>query len=140
MKWDPESRQQVESGQIPLKHSKVLELLDIRRRSLPQVNVLQRFHSTRPMAETYQSPVLPFLMSVGIRSAAVDAAYDAFSDLVGCSALRVIGLRHRQERIDRQPLARVLATTFQNSSICDWKRREDQQSKPAPAQEEEAKS
>ncbi|OLP81748.1 hypothetical protein AK812_SmicGene37684 [Symbiodinium microadriaticum] len=133
MKWDPASQTQVESGETPMKHSKLLDHVDRLRRAFPQEHVLTRFHSTRPMSDTYQSPVLPFLMSLGFRSAAADTAYDAWSDLIGCSALRMIGLRHRKERLDRQPLAKVLTTTFQNSSICDWRKREEITRKPQAA-------
>ena len=100
MRWDPEKQQQVESTtESPLRHSKVLELIDCLRRTIPQDCVLQRFHSTRPMAESYESPVLPFLMTIGVRSTQAGQAYDALCDLIGCSALR---MRHRRERQDRR--------------------------------------
>eukprot|EP00439_Symbiodinium_sp_Y106_P068673 s3531_g11.t1 len=107
MRWDPEKQQQVESTtESPLRHSKVLELIDCLRRTIPQDCVLQRFHSTRPMAESYESPVLPFLMTIGVRSTQAGQAYDALCDLIGCSALR---MRHRRERQDRRPMGKPLA-------------------------------
>ena len=67
-----------------------------------------RFHATRPLTEKLEGPVLPFLMSVGMRSEHADQAYHAMSTLVQSAALKVVGIRWRQERLDRQPLVKVL--------------------------------
>ena len=103
MKWDPEKQKQVESAGHSVKDSKALDLIGRLRTTLPLETVLQRFHWTRPMAESYKSPVLPFLMTIGIRSAPAEQAHEALCDLIGCSALRMIGLR----RMFLQPPSRT---------------------------------
>ena len=114
MKWDPEKQKQVESAGNSVKDSKALDLIDRLRTTLPLETVLQPFHWTRPMAESYKSPVLPFLMTIGIRSAP-----DGASTRGLLRPDRVLGSE------DDRAASNVLATTFQNSRLCDWKKRED---------------
>ena len=55
-----------------------------------------------------------------VLSEEADLAYHAMSTLVDSAALKVVGVRWRQERLDRQPLVKVLEQTYKESSLCDW--------------------
>ena len=118
MRWDPEKQQQVESTtESPLRHSKVLELIDCLRRTIPQDC----------------APEIPLDSPHGgiLREPGVTLLDDDRSPLnpggagVRCS-LRPDRLFSAEDASPpRATRSKVLATTFQNSSLCDWKKRED---------------
>ena len=71
-------------------------------------NVLQRFHSTRRMSSAYEGETVTFLLSVGLRDPQAAQAWGLL--LRSCG--KVIGLRMRPTRMDRQPIAKVVAERF----------------------------
>ena len=75
-------------------------------------NVLQRFHSTRRMASAYEGETVTFLLSVGLRDPKSAQAWGLLTNLCGNSSGKVIGLRMRATRMDRQPLAKVVSERF----------------------------
>ena len=72
-------------------HSKVLIALGTLKKIMPMEGVLTRFHSRRPLSSNHSSPVLPFLLSVGLRAHEANLAYDVMRSLIGCSALKAVG-------------------------------------------------
>ena len=74
--------------------------------------VLQRFHSTRRMSSTYEGETVTFLLSVGLRDPKAAQAWGLLNNLSGNSSGKVIGLRMHPTRMDRQPVAKVVAERF----------------------------
>ena len=107
--WSAEEQKSVRSQREGLTHEQIMNILATLRRTIPENAVLTGFHATRPLTEKLEGPVLPFLMSVGMRSEHADQAYHAMSTPVdSAAALKVVGIRWRQERLDRQPLVKAL--------------------------------
>ena len=71
-----------------------------------------RFHSTRRMSSTYEGETVTFLLSVGLRDPKAAQAWGLLNNLSGNSSGKVIGLRMRPTRMDRQPVAKVVAERF----------------------------
>ena len=87
-------------------------------------NNLTRFASTRNMEEQYESEVLPFQISIGMRSASSDLCHSALMRLTGSAALKVLGLRVRPGRAARQPCAKALEQAYLSTPFCDWQQRD----------------
>ena len=87
-----------------------------------------RFHQEHGGA-VYESDVLPFQISIGMRSASSDLCHSALMRLTGSEALKVMGLRVRPGRAARQPCAKALEQAYLSTPFCDW-----QQRRPARAQ------
>eukprot|EP00439_Symbiodinium_sp_Y106_P050243 s2634_g6.t1 len=96
----------------PLKQSQIIASLQELQTVITAPNVLQRFHSTRRMASAYEGETVTFLLSVGLRDPKSAQAWGLLTNLCGNSSGKVIGLRMRATRMDRQPLAKVVSERF----------------------------
>ena len=67
--------------------------------------LLMKFHATRPMAQTYKSEVLPFVLMLSNRGAHTDELHSLFHTLCNNACLSLVGIRMRPDRMKRQPLA-----------------------------------
>ena len=146
--WNPAKQCQEKSAQPPLQHSEVKQHLDILMANLAVDGALTKFKSMRPMSRTdrYASAVLPFVVNLSLRSEAATLCYRALMMLVGNSALKAIGMRHRPERGHRQPQAQVVEKAYLAVPYTEWQERapiarrrggtdpaqEDTQKKPRP--------
>ena len=118
--WSPTEKTSVRSKKDARTHGQILKILGVLQRTISEEHVLTRFHATRPLTERLEGPVLPFLLSVGVRSDRANEAHDALMSLVDSAALKLVGIRWRPERLERQPIVKVLEQSFKESSICDW--------------------
>ena len=120
-KWNPEIRaQEVCKDQAPLSHTEVVKQLDFLEQHIAEGNNLAKFGCTRPMAEAYQSEVVPFHITIGMRGQTADACHQALVMLTGSSALKLLGLRIRPGRPVRQPCAKYVEEAFLATPYCDW--------------------
>ena len=104
--WDAARKEVITLPEaVPYPAQQLLE--DLRKLTIliDRPGVIHRFHATRPMAETYQSEVLVFLLTLSQKRESAAATMQLMDRLAGCSAGRVIGLRLRTDRPTRQPLA-----------------------------------
>ena len=133
LKWNSEKGllEKVEDAE-PLLQSQVLTSLVHLQDTITAPHVLQRFHSTRRMAEKYQGETVTFLLSVGLRDPRASQSWGMLSTLCGCSASKVLGLRIRESRMDRQPLLKVLAERFPPTSTSSQPRTSQRRSPVAP--------
>ena len=79
--------------------------------SITAPGALLRFHSTRRLVESHQSPVT-FLVSIGLRDRKSLLCYRALSLLCFNASSQLLKLRIRPAKMERQPLAKVLAEHF----------------------------
>eukprot|EP00439_Symbiodinium_sp_Y106_P070121 s140_g12.t1 len=64
------------------------------------------------MSSTYEGETVTFLLSVGLRDPKAAQAWGLLNNLSGNSSGKVIGLRMHPTRMDRQPVAKVVAERF----------------------------
>ena len=79
---------------------------------LSNSSLVHKFRATRPLAETYDSNILTFLMTVATRQEA-DQLFATMLLLTDCNATRLMCTRIAKERQRRQPLAQVLSQEAQ---------------------------
>eukprot|EP00439_Symbiodinium_sp_Y106_P057811 s445_g8.t1 len=113
MRWNPTSQamEKVVDTEPMLQSQVVATLVQIQATTVAP-NVLQRFHSTRRMAATYEGETVTFLMSVGLRDPMSAQAWGMLTNLYGSGSGKVIGLKMRPAKMDRQPIAKVLAERY----------------------------
>ena len=100
--WSPAEKKSVRSNKDTLTHGQITNILGVLRKMIPEEHVLTRFHATRPLTER----VLPFLLSVGVRSDPANEAHDALMKLVDCAALKVVGSGGGQNACKGSPSSR----------------------------------
>ena len=112
LKWNTEKVVLEESPALkPLDHADLMKNLKILQQSITAPGALLRFHSTRKLVESHQSP-LTFLVSIGMRDPQSLLCWRALSELCFNSSGRLLRMRIRPARMERQPLVRVLAEQF----------------------------
>ena len=72
LEWNPATKQ---SEVAKIKNFALMEILTKLQVLLPMDMVLTRLHPTRPLAQSYQAEVLPFFMSLEMRSEEATKAY-----------------------------------------------------------------
>ncbi|CAE7805440.1 unnamed protein product [Symbiodinium sp. CCMP2592] len=113
--WDPSFKKQVATDRV-MKHSEAMKLLDLLILNLPKEQVLTRFKSVRPLADSHDTEVVPFLISVGLCGESCQKCFDALLALSGCAITKLQGLRSRQERIQKTPLSKTVEEAYQATS------------------------
>ena len=98
----------------PLPHARIMQLLEGVAESL-RPEVVQRFHATRPQAESYQGPVVVFMMEVAHRGEYAQVLYRNMADLAHSMVWNLMASRMRLETIGRSPLPIALRSCLQIS-------------------------
>jgi hypothetical protein len=108
-KWDT-AQQEVTAdlSRSPVQQAAMEQTLQRLTTLLATPEVLHRFHATRPMAKNYESPSLPFCITLSGRGQLAQEAHDLLTLLSGNAALRLVGARLRPEYNKRAPLAQAL--------------------------------
>ena len=88
----------------PLPHSDAMRALDTVMSGADGM-IIQRFHSTRPLAQDPQGAMMAFLMEVSNRGGEAQEVYSAISTLCHSALFYVIGARIRVDTAKRTPLA-----------------------------------
>ncbi|CAE7892539.1 unnamed protein product [Symbiodinium necroappetens] len=96
----------------PMLQSQVVSTIIQLQATIVGPNVLQKFHSTRRMAAAYQGETVTFLLSIGLRDVMASQAWGMLTTLCGNASSKIIGLRMRPIKMDRQPIAKVVAERF----------------------------
>ena len=73
---------------------------------------LLRFHSTRPLAESYQGETVTFLLTLGFRDPYMARMYNLLGLMHGVGSKKVAAFRMRPAKAERQPLVKVLEERF----------------------------
>ncbi|CAE7331261.1 unnamed protein product [Symbiodinium sp. CCMP2456] len=115
MVYNPETEaQEVDAKRPPLPHADIKAAIHRIFELITVENMLHKFHATRPMAEKYQSEVLPMILMVSNRGPLADELRSCLVKLCDNACMRLIGARMRQDRLKRQPLAVKLSEVAAN--------------------------
>ena len=113
LKWDAESKKLIRDAQRdPVKHAVFMGWLKELQLGMASSQSLLRFHSTRPLAESYQGETVTFLLALGYRDPFMDRAHYLLTLMSGLGATKVAAFRIRPARMERQVLARILEERF----------------------------
>ncbi|CAE7374307.1 unnamed protein product [Symbiodinium sp. CCMP2592] len=96
----------------PMLQSQVVSSLIQLQATMVAPNALLRFHSTRRMAAEYAGETVTFLLTVGQRDTMAAQAWGMLTNLCGNGSGKVIGLKMKPAKMDRQPLAKIVAERF----------------------------
>ncbi|CAE7242293.1 unnamed protein product [Symbiodinium sp. CCMP2592] len=108
-KWDSEKKVSiVDTSKTPVAHSKILDAVAHSLKLLGDSSLIHRFRATRPLAETYESNILTFLMLVSNRGQEAENLFSTMALLTDCNATQLMRTRFAKERLRRQPLAQIL--------------------------------
>ena len=72
--------------------------------------VINRFHATGPLAETYSNPTLTMMLQIGLRTEEANMVWRNLNILSQCSVWVAAGTYLRHERMQRSALANRLAS------------------------------
>ena len=120
-------------NQDPVAHSVVMGWMTEILQGMAATRSVLRFHSTRPLAESYQGETVTFLLTLGFRDPFMNRMRTLLGLMCGLGATKVAAFRMRPAKAERQPLVRVLEERFQSTSrnwICE--------AHPAPSSETRA--
>ena len=113
-KWDPDRKEAIiDTSRTPITHAQVLDSVARLLKLLSNSSLVHKFRATRPLAETYESNILTFLMTVATRGQEADQLFATLLLLTDCNATRLMCTRIAKERQRRQPLAQVLSQEAQ---------------------------
>ena len=113
-KWDPERKEAIiDTSRTPITRAQVLDSVARLVKLLSNSSLVHKFRATRPLAETYDSNILTFLMTVATRGQEADQLFATMLLLTDCNATRLMCTRIAKERQRRQPLAQVLSQEAQ---------------------------
>ena len=107
--WNPMMWNRTEAKEVlvpdlgPLAQSDALNQIDKLLEGIDSVT-LQRFHSTRPLADEYRSEMACFLLEISNRGTMATRLYQAMSSLCQSSVMFLIGARLRRETQKRSPM------------------------------------
>ena len=95
----------------PLTHMQVMEHLSSILQSCEAPGAILKFQSTRPLAEQHRTPVT-FLLSIGMREPKCLILYRAMMAMCGNGSSKVINVRVRPVKTERQPLLKILRERY----------------------------
>ena len=99
----------------PLPHTDAITALEKIVHSLDG-QIVQRFHATRPMADSYTGDMIAFLLEVSIKGPEPLRVHQALAKLANSAIWYLIGARMRPETPKRSPLANKLQDLLRGQS------------------------
>ncbi|CAE7293934.1 unnamed protein product [Symbiodinium sp. CCMP2592] len=102
--WSPQEKKLMPTTKEPMTHTAILETMEQITELTSQPGLVHRFHSLRPLKETYQTDAVIMLLAQSIRPEA-NKLYSLFTRIQDLAATQLIGLRLRQERVKPSHLA-----------------------------------
>ena len=121
--WDPKQKRQYRTEQPPVKTTDLQKNLDLLERHMGAEGVTLNFKSAGGIPEDYTTEVIPFMLTVGLRSQQANLCYQILQQLSGNAVTKILSLRIRPERLARQSAARQVEESYLGVSFCDWSRR-----------------
>ena len=111
LKWDRQAKQLIQDPDRPaLQHAEAIRLLTWVMKAL-QGDIIQRFGSSGlHKSETALKAVSTFHLEVAMRGPTALEMYEAFSTLTANSAMHLIGVSLKKDRMPQSALAKQLAT------------------------------
>ncbi|CAE7272684.1 Pol [Symbiodinium sp. CCMP2456] len=116
--WNAKDKKaQIDESKDPLPLDKVLELTAELMKLAVGNGVVTRYHCTRPLTEDMQGKMTTWLMEVGLRDSRCNRIWEILAVLKGNASLKLIGGAIREERLQRTPLAQLLAQQLKRQSV-----------------------
>ena len=116
-KWNQDQKKmESDPTKTPIKHNELLQMVSEMKQAINEhrEDIIHKFVSTRPMTKNMQSEVLPYILSIGMRLPAAAMVYNHLARLEGSTALMIVGVQLRKERLKRQPLAQQISKALEN--------------------------
>ena len=105
VKWDPDAKKHVLDSSLP-------ETLIVQAKEMLCILplVINRFHATRPLAETYSNPTLAMMLEIGLRTEEANMVWRNLNVLSQSAVWVAAGTFLRHDRMQRSALANKLAS------------------------------
>jgi hypothetical protein len=116
-KWNQDHKKmESDPTKTPIKHNELLLMVTEMKQAIHDHReaIIHKFASTRPMTENMQPGVLPFILSIGMRLPEAAMVCNHLARLEGSTALMIVGMQLRKERLKRQPLAQEISKALGN--------------------------
>ena len=115
--YDPQTKQEtVDGSKSPIPHARAIDVLK-GILVLLSPETLRKFHATRPLAETYESEMISFLIHVALRGDLSEQLYRQLLQLEHSATMFLMEARLRRERIQRTPLANHVASLILDVNV-----------------------
>eukprot|EP00439_Symbiodinium_sp_Y106_P025667 s1173_g3.t1 len=102
-------------------HTTILKDLDLAIRYLSMEGILLRFKCTKTLSEDLEGEVVPFMLTISMRTQEADDLHRIFKSLAGCASCKLLGLRVKPERGQRSQLSKQLEQSYLSQDFCEWK-------------------
>eukprot|EP00439_Symbiodinium_sp_Y106_P058784 s3203_g8.t1 len=86
--------------------------------------VLLKFRATKDITEEIQVEVVPFLITIGLRSEGAQKVFEGLRLLSGNGAMKILGARLRPQKGKRQPLAKQVEEAYKATSHWEYRPRQ----------------
>ncbi|CAJ1424866.1 unnamed protein product [Effrenium voratum] len=107
--WDHRASQQIPSpAKAPMSFEQAHATMQKILSYIPREHLIHKFHSTRPLTSNSSGENLVFLLAVSTQGSDAAELHSLFRELCYSACLKLVGLRLRPERMDRQPAVQQL--------------------------------
>lgn len=121
--WNPETRQVERSSRPPLSHHDALQHLETLMQRAGSPNTVTRFKAARRLEGDHAAAVVPFMLSLSLRSESANLCHAALVALDNNACLKYAAVRLRPERGAPSALAKEVEENYLQLSYTDWQRR-----------------
>ena len=121
--WDTKNKCQIQAPVDPRSRTTILKDLDLAIRYLSMEGILLRFKCTKTLSEDLEGEVVPFMLTISMRTQEADDLHRIFKSLAGCACCKLLGLRVKPERGQRSQLSKQLEQSYLSQDFCEWKPR-----------------
>ena len=109
LKWNAQnSSLEEDTSKEPISTTNLEMLITALAAAVKLSGVVVKFHSTRPLVADHQS-VVTFPLAIGLRDQAANIAYRTLQTFCANGATRLIAIRMKPTKMERQPLAKIVA-------------------------------
>ncbi|CAE7308131.1 pol [Symbiodinium sp. CCMP2592] len=121
--WNPQTKEQEVGETAPRSHTEILKDMDRLILLLPTEGLLLRFRCTQSLTDKKEGEVVPFMITVSLRSQAADEVYGIMQRLVGNACCKMLGMRLKPERAQRSQMSKQIEQAYQALDFSEWRPR-----------------
>ena len=126
--WDPQAKKQIVAPQFPRSNCELLKDLDLLLKYVAVEGVVHRFKCTKTLSDQLTGEVVPFMITISLRSPAAHEAHQILGRLSGNACCKLLGMRLKPERGNRSQMSKAIEQAYMNLDFCEWKPRWNQSS------------
>ena len=105
LQWSPEQTRHIKATQEPISHEETVQAVAAMLKLIIFPSVVGRFHALRQLGPNMASDVIPFALTLQMRSPESQQMHGYMSRLSRCSCWHLIGATARPAKLGRSPLA-----------------------------------